>query len=68
MKANEIKQEILKNYKEWLLEMNGNIEDYPNSLDIADSGNQADFRDTMFNNTGFEISWSEFDEQMNEYK
>lgn len=54
MKKEKIKKVILKNHVAWLKEMSRNIEDYPNTLDIADSANQADFRDRMFNNTPFE--------------
>lgn len=54
MKAEELKQKILENHLEWLNGMISNIEDYPNSLDIAESANQADFKDTMFSGTDFE--------------
>ena len=117
-KAEELKKTILKNHIAWLEGISENIEDYPNTLDIADSANQADFKDCMFLDTPFEfidtdivngenanfdaffdingfsfsiyknedvigteawfleledeynfnISWQEFDEQMNKYK
>lgn len=55
MENKKLKKEILRNHREWLEGINDNIEDYPNSLDIAESANQADFRDTMFNNVN--VQW-----------
>jgi len=53
-KALEIKTAILANHRDWLKGISENIEEYPNSLDVAESANQADFRECMFLNTPFD--------------
>lgn len=53
--AKTLKEHVLKNHRDWLVGMYSNIVDYPNSLDIAESANESDFRDTMFN--GIEHTW-----------
>jgi hypothetical protein len=57
IKAELIKKQVLANHKEWLDGMFSNIEDFPNSLDIAESANEADFSDTLFN--GLDVSFQE---------
>ncbi len=63
-KAEQLRKKVLENHKEWLEAISENIEDYPNSLDIADSANEVDFKETMFNNCGFDYEWTS-SEQVN---